>query len=572
MRRYSAGDLINGGLSWSRPVHMAGVQVQSDFNMRPDLVTFPTPTLKGDATAASTLDLFVNGESRYTGPTPGGAFDLPRAPVLTGANEIAMTVTDASGRRTVQTLSFYASPTMLTPGLASYSAEAGVLREGYGGLDDRYARAAASATGRYGMSSSWTVEAHGEAAPGLTQLGAGSAFASPYGVLSLAAAASAGGRGGGYGSASFERTSSQFSISAGVEAMVGDFRDMATVSGATPPQARTRLQFSLPLGADAAFNLAYVHTVASKRAPVGGDSVIASYSHNFGQRASLTASVYETPGPRGGLSAFLTLSVTFGTRSAAVSAFGGEGAGSGVLAEAAKPALHTDDNEWRVAAQTGAQKQLLAEGGRQTGFGEFTLGVDRLAKDTAVQATAIGSLALLDGRLFASRAIDDSFAVIDAGAPGVEVLSDNHPVGRSGADGRLLAPDLRSFQSDTVALDAADVPFEFSLDADSVTVKPSDRAGVVARFHLRKIDQALLVLVDNRGQALPLGDRIADGSADGALVGYAGQALVTGLKAHNRLTVAAPNGRLCLAEFDYAPTPGSITRIGPVVCRDGSAP
>lgn len=49
LRRYSLGDFITGGLSWTRPVHLEGFQVNSDFSMRPDLVTFPVPTINGSA-------------------------------------------------------------------------------------------------------------------------------------------------------------------------------------------------------------------------------------------------------------------------------------------------------------------------------------------------------------------------------------------------------------------------------------------------------------------------------------------------------------------------------------------
>jgi len=35
LRRYSLGDFITGGLSWTRPVRLEGIQVNADFSMRP---------------------------------------------------------------------------------------------------------------------------------------------------------------------------------------------------------------------------------------------------------------------------------------------------------------------------------------------------------------------------------------------------------------------------------------------------------------------------------------------------------------------------------------------------------
>ena len=41
---YRAGDVINGGLPWTRPLRIGGLQAQSDFALRPDLITTPLPT------------------------------------------------------------------------------------------------------------------------------------------------------------------------------------------------------------------------------------------------------------------------------------------------------------------------------------------------------------------------------------------------------------------------------------------------------------------------------------------------------------------------------------------------
>jgi len=47
MRTWNAGDYINGGLDWTRPVRMAGMQMTTNFGLRPDLVTFPRPGISG---------------------------------------------------------------------------------------------------------------------------------------------------------------------------------------------------------------------------------------------------------------------------------------------------------------------------------------------------------------------------------------------------------------------------------------------------------------------------------------------------------------------------------------------
>src|SRR5690349_4648798 len=39
MMTYRAGDAINGGLAWTRPIRLGGLQVERNFGLRPDLVT-----------------------------------------------------------------------------------------------------------------------------------------------------------------------------------------------------------------------------------------------------------------------------------------------------------------------------------------------------------------------------------------------------------------------------------------------------------------------------------------------------------------------------------------------------
>jgi outer membrane usher protein len=42
-------------------IRLAGVQIRSDFSMRPDLVTFPLPSISGAAAVHSVVDVLTNG-------------------------------------------------------------------------------------------------------------------------------------------------------------------------------------------------------------------------------------------------------------------------------------------------------------------------------------------------------------------------------------------------------------------------------------------------------------------------------------------------------------------------------
>jgi outer membrane usher protein len=158
LRRYSVGDVITGGLPWTRSVRLGGLQFSTDFGLRPDLVTFPLPTLSGQAAVPSTVDVLVNGVQQLSRGIDPGPFSIQQLPVVTGAGTITLRVTDASGQQRIENLPFYASGALLAPGLTSLSAEIGALRKNFATNRDSYGEFAAQATLRQGMSPFATLE------------------------------------------------------------------------------------------------------------------------------------------------------------------------------------------------------------------------------------------------------------------------------------------------------------------------------------------------------------------------------------------------------------------------------
>ncbi len=132
LRRYSLGDFITGGLAWTRPIHLEGIQINSDFSMRPDLVTFPVPTITGSAAVPSTVNVLADGNLSASSQVAAGPFEVPQLPVVEGAGTISMTLTDAMGQQVTVTQPFYASSTMLAPGLQTFAVQSGLVRRRLG--------------------------------------------------------------------------------------------------------------------------------------------------------------------------------------------------------------------------------------------------------------------------------------------------------------------------------------------------------------------------------------------------------------------------------------------------------
>ena len=189
---FRAGDVINGGLPWTRPLRLGGFQAQSDFALRPDLITMPMPTLGGIAAVPSTVDVYVNNIKAFSQDVAPGPFSINNIPLITGAGNAQLVVTDSSGNVTKTTAPFFASASLLSPGLMSWSVEGGLPRLYYGSASDDYVESpVGSATLRRGIFDWMTAESHVEGGAGVVNGGLGAVVKTgAFGVASAALAAS----------------------------------------------------------------------------------------------------------------------------------------------------------------------------------------------------------------------------------------------------------------------------------------------------------------------------------------------------------------------------------------------
>jgi outer membrane usher protein len=259
LRRYSLGDFINGGLSWTRPVHLEGVQINSDFSMRPDLVTFPVPTITGSAAVPSTVNVLTDGNLAASSQVAPGPFEIPQLPVVEGAGTISMTVTNAMGQQVTVTQPFYASSTMLAPGLQTFAVQAGLVRRYWGSVSNDYGKLAGAAVYRRGLSRKFTIESSIEGTQGAFMAGAGGvAQIGNLGVVNFSMAPSFGsGQAGAQFSAGAQRIGRVFSLSASAIMADRNYRDVASENGDGVPRKQLSAFTGLSLRRFGSGGLAY---------------------------------------------------------------------------------------------------------------------------------------------------------------------------------------------------------------------------------------------------------------------------------------------------------------------------
>jgi len=613
MVAWTAGDTINGGLSWTRPIRIGGLQGQRDFALRPDLVTMPVANLGGTAAVPSTVDLYINSTRTFTEDQVTGPFALTNIPLVTGAGNAQMVIRDSSGHETTTNAPFYGSADLLAPGLSSWSVEIGLPRLAYGSTTDSYVRQpVGSASWLQGITDWFTAEGHAEGGSGVANGGlGGAARTGTFGVATAAVAGStllgnmggaspAGSRRGMQAAVSFETNMGGISLNVGSQRTFGDYEDLASVtarqqaitfipaSGAASssvvlaatstalqiygstraPLALDRVTVSGPLPFDRSSNwsVSYFHEVDASNNVSKLASV--SYSRPLPYNASLFASAFKDYGSTGGIGVLIGLSIPLGQRTSVSSTLSsGQGGNTGTLDISHPLGSEYGSVGWQFQDQEGALQ--ARQGTLAYRSSVMTVQAEATESRSGGGATldAAGSVAGMGGGIFLSNHIDDAFAVVDAGAPNVTVLSENRPIGTTDSHGMLLVPTLRSYEKNKLSIDPSSLPVEDELESMDEVVTPADRSGALVPFKVHS-DQsaALVVLTGADGKFVPAGSPGRTDGGDAFVVGYDGQAFVRGLAASNRVTVDLAEGT-CHASFAFKPRPGEQVRIGPVICK-----
>ena len=131
----------------------------------------------------------------------------------------------------------------------------------------------------------------------------------------------------------------------------------------------------------------------------------------------------------------------------------------------------------------------------------------------------------------------------------------------------LLIPTLRSYQSNKITIDPANLPVDAEIASTREIVAPADRAGVLVKFDVRtNTTSALVTFVMKNGSFVPAGaaGRLAGGAE--FVVGYDGQAFIKNLAAANDGEIEFAGGQ-CHASFPFTPRPGEQVQIPAIECR-----
>ncbi|MFL5089102.1 MAG: fimbria/pilus outer membrane usher protein [Xanthobacteraceae bacterium] len=592
---YRAGDTISGGLAWTRPIRLGGAQMQRNFALRPDLVTLPMPSVSGSAAVPSTVDVYVNNLKTYSQAVGTGPYAISNLP-LSGGGTARIVVQDSSGRPVETSLPFYSSPRLLRDGLMDFSVEAGFPRLFYGTESFSYVRdPVASASARRGLFDWLTLEGHGEGSAGLMNGGLGAVVGvGPWGVLSLAGTASRFNNVSGFQSyVAFDTQLLGINIHASSQRTYRAYNDLASVTSRAPPLLSLFSDRATDIPSSDLFSVGYfppkfLDTVSmSFPLPFAQGSVSAGLMHlgaadgkvsdlftlSYARALPWDASFYISAfgdlrdKKTGGI--FAGISIPLGKSTFASTGFTQTRQGTNFTADAGKSIeSEVGSYGWRVHDSEGTSTDRGAMGTYRASIAEVQGNVWQRPGSAGGSLQASGAVATMGGGVFLANRIDDSFAVVDTGTPGVDVLYENRPAGKTNSRGQVLIPTLRSYQANKIAIDPAGLPINADISETQLIVTPADRTGVLARFGVKTdVKSAVVVLSDKGGKVLPAGTAgRLEGTEETFIVGYDGRAYVKGLGEANTVLVSSPAGE-CRASFPFTAQQDSQVVIGPVVCQ-----
>ena len=565
------GDAISTPGPWGRAVRFGGIQFGTNFSTQPMLVTTPLLAAEGEAVVPSTVDVFVNGRPIASEQVPPGPFSIDRLPVLTGAGQLQVVVTDALGRQQVLTQPYYSGSSLLRQDLAEYSVELGSVREDYGSRSFGYGDMIGVASYRRGVTDTLTAGARAEAqANGTYAIGADAAWQAGYAGIVTAQLAAGGDSSGigfltGFG---IERSGQTFSAFAQMQYASRSFVQSGMAELPFTPRQRTFAGLGLNLGhfgnaqlayglqsyydADTAETigvnysvalggLGYLGLYASRTLSNGGETnLLLTWSMALGNRRTLSSSVQQSsvaPALGGGLEADVTLQRDLP-------------AGSGL---GYRMSLSSADRQDTYLAYQGRAGMAAVEHARRNGQSGLRVG-------------ATGALAFTGAGVMPSRQLDQSFAVVQvADYEGLTVFVDNQPVGRTDAQGRVLVEALRPYENNLISLDPTQVPMDGSLAQSEMAVTPAYRSGALVRFPVERALAATIRAVQADGTPVPAGATAHVGEARFP-VALDGLLYVEGLRETTQVRIDW-NGGQCTLEA-RRPTGGEpIPDLGDLRCR-----
>jgi outer membrane usher protein len=209
----------------------------------------------------------------------------------------------------------------------------------------------------------------------------------------------------------------------------------------------------------------------------------------------LTASVSQLRDERGsGREAYAGVAILFGRSTASV-AHMRDARGDRMSVDAQRSLPVGEGYGYQMHAESGENGAAIGIARYQTQYGRYELRQETLNGQSNTTVSAAGSVVGIGGGLYASRPVQDSFALVRIpGVAGVRTFASHQEVGKTSRKGDLLVPDLQAYYANILDVADGDIPLQYAVPDVGQTLALPYRGGAVALFGVQKLQRVIGVI------------------------------------------------------------------------------
>ncbi len=549
MVKWRIGDSISSGASWSSSTRFGGFQYTTDFSLNPNLITYPLISFDGRADLPTTLDVYANSNLIYKTELQTGDFNMENLPVAAGKGSVEIKQQDITGKIKTIRIPYYSAPSLLKEGLSDYSVEIGSQRQNYGSLNNQYRYLITSFDYNKGVSSKWTTGFHFESMKDSFATGVSNLYKiGNYGVISLDLATS------GPKLANAQKfilgytfQSSKFGFSAQQTLTGRKFVNVFDLSTSGVRNA-TQGSISYALNDTSSIGLSYLKVSSiSQEEKNTTEMLMANYQTSVTKNSSLGISVGADMKDRKNIFASLSFGINLG-RTYISSNIYKDKESFGKYMSISSNGKNIDDINYRVNMSYdedyGYDMQFEKSFFDKT---DATLYLFDYGDYPIRQLSLVGSVAATPKGIFASKIINDGFAVTKvADYENIDIYHNNKLITKTDKNGVAFIPDIPSYINSKITIDEGTLPLSASFADNIFIVNPRKHSGIYAEFDITRVKIVEMTLVNNVGELLtPDHDVIIEDIEEELFTGYDGKLYIPDLGNLTKIKGEACKGDEC---------------------------
>jgi outer membrane usher protein len=575
LRTATLGDAFISAGPLGGSILLGGLSLARNYELDPYLIKIPRLGYMGETMAPATVDVYVNDVLVRRVPVPPGEFELTNITPVSGAGTTRYVLNDAFGQQQRLESVYYASSSVLAPGLSEYNYGIGLARENFGTESWSYGEPTLVAQHRLGVTRHLTVGYHAEFDRTRANAGTDFLIAGEFGEVEVAHASST-------TTAGVPARGSAALLGYGYRWPRGGVR---TATKLTSPEYST-------LTLDPEDDRALIEQVASGGLVLSSKTNVATtiafaWLRDSGPGAQFGATLNTRLSRPLGLQiratrgrtwlsgweqdVFATLSWSLPERHSAqlVGHVGSEE--SDVTARVARSVRDRTDIGYELSGSYGQAPRAAGVVRGQAPFGRAAATYTNTDGEQHTLLEASGGIVLVASDVYFTLPAQQSFAVLELpGVEGVRGYLDNREMGRTDGNGRLLIPGLRAYEGNRLRIDQADLPFDHGLEEDEIVLAPPTRGGAVVRFESRvlRIVRGRIVKAKEETSGVSYGTLHvkAGNSVFVSPTGAAGEFELDAIPEGSWTALVRSEQGVCVATLNVASSDQLIQDLGAVLC------